>query len=70
MRTLNHPTSEIDQWLSHFDLNRRWYFTITLNLSDRRHSNSSHAAPTQLYRGHLPHYHWPSRLVQPVIWLP
>ena len=51
------------------DLNRRWYFTITLNLSHRRHSNSSHAAPTQLYRGNLPHYHWPSRLVQPVIWL-
>jgi hypothetical protein len=41
-----------------------------LNLSDRRHSNSSHTAPTQLYRGNLPHYHWPSRLVQPVIWLP
>src|SRR5271165_6261304 len=46
------------------DLNRRWHFTITLNLSDRRHSNSDHPAPTQLYRGNLPHYHWPGRLVQ------
>jgi hypothetical protein len=26
--------------------------------------------PRLLYRGNLPHYHWPSRLVQPVIWLP
>ena len=39
------------------DLNRRWHFIITLNLSDRRHSNSDHAAPAQFYRGNLPHWH-------------
>ena len=48
------------------DLNRRWHFIITLNLSDRRHSNSDHAAPAQLYRGNLPHYHWLGRRVPPV----
>jgi hypothetical protein len=43
-----------------------WHFNITLNFSDRRDSNSDHAAPAQLYRGNLPHYHWPSRRVPPV----
>lgn len=55
--------SEIDQWLSHYP---SLAFTITLNLFDRRHSNSGRAAPAQLYRRNLPHYRWPGRRVQPV----
>ena len=66
MKTLNHPPRRLTNGYPIIDLNRRWHFTITLNLSDRRHSNSDHPAPTQLYRGNLPHYHRPSRLVQPV----
>ena len=41
-------------------------FMITLNLSDRRYSDPDYAAPAQLYRGNLPHYHWLGRRVQPV----
>src|SRR6516225_5712178 len=48
------------------DLNRRRHFIITLNLSDRRHSNSDYAAPAQLYRGNLPHYHWLGRRIPSV----
>src|ERR1700740_123024 len=43
-----------------------WHFIITLNLSDRRYSNSDHAAPAQLYRGNLPYYHWLGRRVPSV----
>src|SRR6266436_1599303 len=66
MRTLNHPTRRLTNGYPIIDLNRRWHFIITLNLSDRRHSNSDHAAPAQLYRGNLPHYHWLGRRVPPV----
>src|SRR5580704_15795813 len=45
---------------------RLWHFIVALNRSDRRYSHSDHAAPTQLYRGNLPHYHWPGRRVQPM----
>ena len=65
MRTLDH-TSEIDNGYPIIDRNYRWRFTITLDLSDRRHSNSDRAAPAQLYRGNLPDYHWAGRRVPPV----
>src|ERR1700738_714494 len=42
------------------------HFIIALNRSDRLYFNSDHAAPPQLYRGNLSHYHWPDRPIQPV----
>jgi hypothetical protein len=65
MRALNHPPRRLTNGYRIIVLHR-WHFIITLNLSDRRHSNSDHAAPAQPYRGNLPHYHWPGRRVPPV----
>jgi hypothetical protein len=44
MRALNHPPRRLTNGYRIIVLHR-WHFIITLNLSDRRHSNSDHAAP-------------------------
>jgi hypothetical protein len=58
------PKSEIDH-VSRLNVCRR-HLAIALDLADRRHSDSDHAAPAQLYRSNLPHHHRISWRVPPV----
>src|ERR1700733_5465786 len=62
--TVNHPTRRLT-YVSRLNV-CRWHFAIALDLADRRHSDSDHAAPAQLYRGNLPHHHRISWRLPPV----
>jgi hypothetical protein len=65
MRTLNYLPRNLTNGYRPI-VPQRWHFIITLNLSDRRHFDSDHAAPAQLYRGNLSHSHWPGWRIPPV----
>jgi hypothetical protein len=65
LRTLNHPPRRLTNG-DRIIVIPRWHFIVTPDLSDRRHSNSDYATPAQLYRGNLPHCHWPGRRIPPV----
>jgi hypothetical protein len=64
LRNRKPPNSEIDH-VSRLNV-CRWHFAIALDLADRRHFDSDHAAAAQLYRSNLPHHHRISWRLPPV----